>query len=71
MSIKGEQKLTFASKRLLFDFKDTGVNLDDFEGLVFGPPLADGSQSLIVVSDNDFEAKMAETQIFLFSIIMN
>ncbi len=41
-------------KRLLFDFADLGLPLDNIEGLTFGPKLADGRQSLIVVSDNNF-----------------
>lgn len=67
VSIKDQQGLTYATKRLLYDFNDTGVNKDDFESLVFGPILADGSQSLITVSDNDFQDGYA-TQFFLFSI---
>lgn len=41
-------------KRLLFDFADLGLPLDNIEGLTFGPKLPDGRQSLIVVSDNNF-----------------
>jgi 5'/3'-nucleotidase SurE len=43
------------SKRLLIDFEaDLGVAPDNLEALAFGPTLADGSQSLIVASDNNF-----------------
>ncbi|WP_414621491.1 phytase [Calothrix sp. CCY 0018] len=41
-------------KRLLVDFADLGIAPDNLEGLALGPQLADGSQSLIVVSDNNF-----------------
>ncbi|MGF1674790.1 MAG: phytase, partial [Rivularia sp. (in: cyanobacteria)] len=41
-------------KRLLVDFADLGITPDNLEGLALGPILPDGSQSLIVVSDNNF-----------------
>ncbi|MGB3654913.1 MAG: phytase, partial [Rivularia sp. (in: cyanobacteria)] len=41
-------------KRLLVDFADLGIAPDNLEGLALGPQLEDGSQSLIVVSDNNF-----------------
>lgn len=41
-------------KQLLLDFADLGLNLDNIEGMTFGPKLPDGRQSLIVVSDNNF-----------------
>ena len=45
-------------KRLLVDFSDLGITPDNLEGLALGPTLPDGSQSLIVASDNNF----SETQ---------
>ena len=42
------------SKRLLVDFADLGITPDNLEALAFGPTLPDGSQSLIVASDNNF-----------------
>ncbi|MBE9212788.1 phytase [Plectonema cf. radiosum LEGE 06105] len=41
-------------KRLLVDFADLGITPDNLEGLALGPTLPSGSQSLIVVSDNNF-----------------
>lgn len=41
-------------KRLLLDFSDLGVTLDNSEALSFGEPLPDGRQTLIVASDNNF-----------------
>ncbi|MBP0000034.1 MAG: phytase [Cyanobacteria bacterium SID2] len=41
-------------KRLLLDFAEIGVTPDNLEGLALGPVLPDGRQSLIVVSDNNF-----------------
>ncbi|GEM_PF-156713 len=43
------------NKRLLIDFEDDlGITPDNLEALAFGPTLADGSQSLIIASDNNF-----------------
>ena len=42
-------------KELLIDFEaDLGIDPDNLEGITFGPVLPDGRQSLIVVSDNNF-----------------
>jgi myo-inositol-hexaphosphate 3-phosphohydrolase len=41
-------------KQLLLDFAEIGVTPDNLEGLALGPKLPDGRQSLIVVSDNNF-----------------
>ncbi len=41
-------------KRELLDFADLGITPDNLEGIALGPQLADGRQSLIVVSDNNF-----------------
>ena len=44
-------------KKLLVDFQaDLGITPDNLEGLSLGPVLLDGRQSLIVVSDNNFNA---------------
>ncbi|MDJ0511216.1 MAG: phytase [Crocosphaera sp.] len=43
-----------AEKRLLIDFDELGVRLDNSEALAFGPTLPNGLQSLIVASDNNF-----------------
>ena len=44
-------------KRELLDIeRDLGIAPDNLEALAFGPTLADGRQSLIVVSDNNFSA---------------
>jgi 3-phytase len=45
-----------AYKRLLFDFADLGIPLDNIEGMALGPKLPDGRQSLTLVSDNNFSA---------------
>lgn len=41
-------------KTLLADLSDYGIVLDNIEGMTLGPVLADGRQSLIIVSDDNF-----------------
>lgn len=43
-------------KELLLDFADLGIPLDNIEGMTLGPVLADGRQSLVIVSDDNFGA---------------
>jgi hypothetical protein len=38
----------------IFAFDDLGVPIDNIEGMTFGPPLPDGRQTLVIVSDNNF-----------------
>ena len=55
-------------KQLLMDFQTLSkVTLDNIEGLTFGPQLPDGRQSLIVVSDNNFQSAQ-HTQILALGI---
>ena len=44
------------TKRMVFHFDDLGIPIDNIEGMTFGPPLADGRASLVIVSDNNFGA---------------
>lgn len=55
-------------KKLLFDLRQLDVSLDNIEGLTLGPKLPDG-QSLILVSDNNFNA-LQRTQILAFRLKM-
>jgi 3-phytase/alkaline phosphatase D len=61
------------SKTLLLDLADVkGLSrelaaLDNFEGMAFGPTLADGSRSLLLVSDDNFSARQ-RTSFLLFRI---
>jgi hypothetical protein len=54
-------------KQLLFDFTSLGITIDNVEGMALGPQLPDGSQSLWVVSDDNFD-KDQVTQFLLFRI---
>jgi len=65
-SLKG-QELTPASKKLILDMDDLGIFIDNIEGVTFGPKLANGKQSLLFVSDNNFSDKQ-KTQVLLFEV---
>ncbi len=56
-----------ASKRLLLDFNDLGITLDNSEAVSFGEVLPDGRQSIIVTSDNNFNDAQ-QTQFLAFAV---
>jgi 3-phytase/alkaline phosphatase D len=56
-----------AQKRLLLDFGDLGITLDNLEGIALGSTLEDGRQSLIVVADNNFSSTQF-TQVLSFAL---
>lgn len=65
-SLQG-QVFTPASKKLILDMDDLGIFIDNIEGVTFGPKLANGKQSLLFVSDNNFSDKQ-KTQVLLFEV---
>jgi hypothetical protein len=54
-------------KRLLLDLEDLGIDLDNLEGMTLGPRFPDGSRSLILVSDDNFQ-KNQINQFLLFRL---
>lgn len=56
-------------KQLLLDLKKLNLPLDNIEGLAFGPRLVDGRQSLILVSDNNFQTAQ-RTQIVALALLL-
>ncbi|MDT0675997.1 esterase-like activity of phytase family protein [Autumnicola musiva] len=64
----------FAEKKLIFNFKSIKDKLqegiiDNIEGMTFGPTLPNGNQSLILISDNNFNSMGKQiTQIILLEI---
>jgi hypothetical protein len=73
-SIK-EKNVTTVEKELVASLQDftsqmsaTFQNLDNIEGMTFGPKLANGHDTLIMVSDNNFSKKQ-RTQFLAFEII--
>jgi predicted extracellular nuclease len=55
-----------AAKTLLVDLADLGIEIDNIEGLTFGPTLSDGRETLLLISDNNFSAAQ-KTQILAFA----
>ena len=66
-SIADLRRVRPVRKELLLDLRDLGIPLDNIEGMVLGPELPDGRQSLILVSDNNFAAAQF-TQFLLFAV---
>ncbi len=66
-SIAGLHQARFrpASKTLLLDFDSLGMEVDNLEGICWGPVLPGGKKSLVLVSDNNF-SKSQKTQFFIF-----
>lgn len=54
-------------KKLLLDLNQLGIELDNLEGMTLGPRLPDGSQSLVLVSDDNFKEEQV-TQFLLFKL---
>jgi hypothetical protein len=66
-SLKGEiSQVRSLKKQLLFDLQTLGIYLDNLEGMALGPRLSDGSQSLLLISDNNFNKEQV-TQLLLLS----
>ncbi len=70
-----KEKYKKATKQLLFDFKSVKKKLtegiiDNIEGMTFGPLLANGNRSLILISDNNFNTLGKQlNQVILMEII--
>ncbi|MCM4154546.1 esterase-like activity of phytase family protein [Gramella sp. AN32] len=67
--LKGE-KYRFAEKQLRFNFKKvkkqlTNKIIDNIEGMTLGPKLENGQQSLILVSDNNFNSFVKQLNQFI------
>jgi hypothetical protein len=69
LTTNGLAGISAAQKTLLLDFNTLNLptGLDNVEGLAFGPRLANGRQSLVLVSDNNFSATQF-TQILAFGV---
>lgn len=66
-SVDGLEVEAVAQKKLLLDFDQLGVPLDNIEGITLGETLPDGRQSLVVVSDNNFSPTQV-TQVLAFAV---
>ncbi len=63
----GVEGIVPIQKRLLLDLSDLNIPLDNFEGLTFGPQFPDGTPSLILVSDDNFN-ELQVTEFLLFRL---
>ena len=55
------------AKKLLFNLNVIGIPMDNIEAMAFGPRLADGRRTLLLVSDNNF-SRSEITQFLLFTV---
>ncbi|MGL5943126.1 MAG: esterase-like activity of phytase family protein [Waterburya sp.] len=56
------------TKQLLFDLSKLEIYLDNLEGMTLGPRLPDGSKSLLLISDDNFNDEQI-SQLLLFRIV--
>lgn len=67
-TLKGDlSRINVVKKKLVLDLSTLGIYLDNLEGMTLGPRLADGSQSLLLVSDDNFSNTQL-TQFLLFRL---
>lgn len=66
-SIIGLKDFKAATKKLLLNMDELGIYIDNVEGLTFGPRLANGKESLLLIADNNFNP-LEQQQVFLFEI---
>jgi hypothetical protein len=59
--------ITPIRKELLLDLATLGIPLDNLEGMTLGPQLPDGTQTLLLVSDDNFN-DLQSTQFLLFRL---
>ncbi len=64
-SFKGNTTIQPIKKQLAFDLKQLNIRLDNLEGMALGGRLPDGSQTLLLVSDNNFTSQQMN-QVLLF-----
>lgn len=68
-SLKAQTALKPLTKQLLLDMNNTlSQDIFNVEGVTFGPRLANGHRTLLLVTDNNFNAK-EKTQFFLFEVL--
>lgn len=57
-----------ARKTLLLDLADAGIPSENFEAMAFGPNLPDGRETLVVVSDDNFNPAQDATTFLVFAV---
>ncbi len=66
-SLKNMSGVKPLQKKLLLDLNQLNIELDNLEGMTFGPRFADGTQSLILISDDNFKPSQIN-QFLLFRL---
>jgi hypothetical protein len=67
-TLKGDlSRINVVKKKLVLDLSTLGIYLDNLEGMALGPRLPDGTQSLLLVSDDNFSNSQL-TQFLLFRL---
>lgn len=61
------QKIKPVRKKLLLNLRNSGILLDNVEGLTMGPSLPGGGRSLILISDNNFNS-LQRNQVLAFKL---
>ena len=70
-SLKGDLgQVRTLKKQLLLNLQDLNIYLDNLEGMTIGPRLPDGSRSLLLISDDNFNSEQI-SQLLLFRLIEN
>jgi hypothetical protein len=64
-SFKGNATIQPIQKQLVLDLQKLGIYIDNLEGMALGARLPDGSQTLLLVSDDNF-SKRQVTQFLMF-----
>lgn len=62
-----DAKVQLINKKLLLNMDSLGIHIDNVEGITWGPTLANGNRSLLLISDNNFQS-IEETQVFLLEV---
>ncbi|KAF1042082.1 MAG: hypothetical protein GAK35_02927 [Herbaspirillum frisingense] len=70
VSLRDADRLAPANKRLVLDFNRPALleKVDNLEGMSWGPKLANGHDSLVFVSDNNFTPSQV-TQLLVFEVL--
>lgn len=64
----GVSGLPSLRKELFVDLSDIGIRIDNLEGMALGAPLPDGRRALVLISDNNFNARVQITQVLAFAV---
>ena len=67
-SLRDSKGIAPIRKRLVMDLSELNISLDNLEGMTLGPLFPDGSQSVVLVSDDNFNDLTQVTQFLLFKL---